>query len=257
MELDLNNALANAEKWARAVGSIHLSGFRSGDIGIDTKSSVYDVVTRIDRESEAFLIDSISSTYPDHGILGEETGAHKGGSGYVWVVDPLDGTNNFSQGLPVFCVSIGLEYNGEAVLGVVYAPYLDEMYIAVKGGGAFLNGKRIHVAGKSGLDSSVVATGFPYDKASHPANNVDNAARIIPHLRGIRRMGAAAYDLCCVAAGWLDGYWEMTLKPWDACAGSLMVTEAGGEVIPFRDDRGISIIAGNSAIVRLIAGYVK
>ena len=138
---DIDGALLNAVEWARVVGQIHMGGFRKGNLGIDTKSSVYDVVTRVDKESEAYLLKSISANYPDHSILGEETGSHMKESDFCWVVDPLDGTNNYSQGLPVFCVSIGLEYKGEGVLGVVYAPYLNELYTAVKGQGAFCNGK--------------------------------------------------------------------------------------------------------------------
>ena len=189
--------------------------------------------------------------------MGEETGSHAGHSDFRWVVDPLDGTNNYSQGLPVFCVSIGLEYQGEKIVGVVYAPVFDEMYTAVKGGGAFLNGSPIHVSAKTDLAHSVLATGFPYDKGVNPENNVANAARIIPRLRGIRRMGSAAYDLCCVAAGWLDGYWELCLQPWDACAGALIVSEAGGEIIPFRSDRNVSIIAANPVIAKLISEIVE
>lgn len=257
MELNLNDALFHAVEWARVVGQIHMGGFRKGNLGIDTKSSVYDVVTRVDKESEAYLLKQISETYPDHSILGEETGAHSKESDYCWVVDPLDGTNNYSQGLPVFCVSIGLEYKGEGVLGVVYAPYLNELYTAVKGQGAYFNGEPIHVCDKVDLAHSILASGFPYDKGTHPDNNVANAARIIPNLRGFRRMGAAAYDLCGVAAGWLDGYWEMCLQPWDACAGAVIVSEAGGVVKPFRSDRGISIIAGNETLVDLISKYVE
>lgn len=254
---DIDGALLNAVEWARVVGQIHMGGFRKGNLGIDTKSSVYDVVTRVDKESEAYLLKSISATYPDHSILGEETGSHMKESDFCWVVDPLDGTNNYSQGLPVFCVSIGLEYKGEGVLGVVYAPYLNELYTAVKGQGAFYNGEPIHVSGKQDLAHSILASGFPYDKGTHPVNNVANTARILPNLRGFRRMGAAAYDLCGVAAGWLDGYWELCLQPWDACAGSVIVREAGGVVKPFRFDRGISIIAGNEKIVNLISEYVE
>lgn len=176
---------------------------------------------------------------------------------YLWVVDPLDGTNNYSQGLPVFCVSIGLQYRGETLLGVVYAPYLDELYTAIRGKGAFMNHVLIHVSDKTELDRSVLATGFPYDKGIHPVNNIDNLSRILPHLRGIRRMGSAAYDLCGVAAGFLDGYWELGLKLWDVCAGVLIVEEAGGHVEPFRDDRGIAILSGNPKIVEKMKEYIS
>ena len=257
MSIDLNQALEYAVAWAKEVGKIQLSYFRGNDLGIQTKSNVYDVVTRADKESEAFLLDKIQKHYPGHAVFGEESGAHAGTAEYRWVIDPLDGTNNYSQGLPVFCVSIGLQYRGETLLGVVYAPYLNELYTAIRGKGAFLNNAPIHVSDKTELDRSVLATGFPYDKGIHPVNNIDNLSRILPHLRGIRRMGSAAYDLCGVAAGFLDGYWELGLKLWDVCAGVLIVQEAGGHVEPFREDRGIAILAGNAGIVEKMKEYIS
>ena len=190
MELDKIQEIATG--WAKEVGKIHLSYFRGTNLGIETKSNIYDVVTRADKQGEAFLLEQIQKLFPGHGILGEESGAHTGTGDYLWVLDPLDGTNNFSQGLPVFTVSIGLQYKGETVLGVVYAPYLNEMYTAVKGKGAYLNGEPIRVSGKSALEESVLGTGFPYDKDVNPDNNAANLASILPHLRGIRRMGSAA-----------------------------------------------------------------
>ena len=255
MELDKIQEIATG--WAKEVGKIHLSYFRGTNLGIETKSNIYDVVTRADKQGEAFLLEQIQKLFPGHGILGEESGAHTGTGDYLWVLDPLDGTNNFSQGLPVFTVSIGLQYKGETVLGVVYAPYLNEMYTAVKGKGAYLNGELIRVSGKSALEESVLGTGFPYDKDVNPDNNAANLASILPHLRGIRRMGSAAYDLACVAAGFLDGYWELALHSWDMCAGALLVEEAGGIVRSFREDRGISIMAGNENLVKKIGEKIK
>lgn len=255
MELDKIQEIATG--WAKEVGKIHLSYFRGTNLGIETKSNIYDVVTRADKQGEAFLLEQIQKLFPGHGILGEESGAHSGTGDYLWVLDPLDGTNNFSQGLPVFTVSIGLQYKGETVLGVVYAPYFDEMYTAVKGKGAYLNGEPIRVSGKSTLQESVLGTGFPYDKDVNPDNNAANLASILPNLRGIRRMGSAAYDLACVAAGFLDGYWELALHAWDMCAGALLVEEAGGIVRSFREDRGISIIAGNERLVQKIGEKIK
>ena len=257
MSIDLNQALEYAVAWAKEVGKIQLSYFRGNDLGIQTKSNVYDVVTRADKESEAFLLDKIQKHYPGHAVFGEESGAHAGTAEYRWVIDPLDGTNNYSQGLPVFTVSIGLQYRGETLLGVVYAPYLNELYTAIRGKGAFLNNASIHVSDKTELDRSVLATGFPYDKGIHPVNNIDNLSRILPHLRGIRRMGSAAYDLCGVAAGFLDGYWELGLKLWDVCAGVLIVQEAGGHIESFREDRGIAILAGNAGIVKNMKEYIS
>lgn len=257
MEMDLNKTLELAVKWAQEAGRIQLSYFRGNNLGIQTKSNVYDVVTRADKESEAYLIGEIQKNFPGHAILGEESGEHAGTAAYRWVIDPLDGTNNYSQGLPVFTVSIGLQYQGNTILGVVYAPYMNELYTALKGNGAFLNGKPIHVSEKPDLAHSVLGTGFPYDKDVNPDNNASNLSAILPSLRGIRRMGSAAYDLCCVAAGFLDGYWELSLNLWDMCAGGLIVEEAGGIVVPFRKNRGISIIAGNSVLVERIREKIE
>ena len=153
---------------------------------------------------------------------------------------------------PIFTVSIGLQKGGETLLGVVYAPYLDELYVGVKGVGAWLNGRMLRVAQKRDLAHSVLCTGFPYDKDVNPDNNAANLAAILPYIRGVRRQGSAAYDLCCVAAGWLDGYWELALNLWDICAAALIVEEAGGVVERFRENRGISIVAGNTTIVEKI-----
>ncbi|GHV60843.1 inositol monophosphatase [Bacteroidia bacterium] len=256
-ELNLQEVLAFAVHCAQEIGKIHLSYFRRDNQQATTKSNVSDVVTRADKESEAYFLAEVVKRYPDHAVLGEESGMHTATGDYCWVVDPLDGTNSYSQGLPIFSVSIALQYRGETLLGVVYAPYLSELYTAIKGEGAFLNGDKIHVSKKTELDVSVLGTGFPYDKAVNPANNIDNFAAIEPSLRGIRRMGSAAYDLCCVAAGWLDGYWELNLHLWDMCAGALMVEEAGGIVRSFREDRNISIVTGNKVIVEKILSYVS
>ncbi|GHV64713.1 inositol monophosphatase [Bacteroidia bacterium] len=256
-KLNLQETLAFAVHCAQEIGKIHLSYFRCDNQEATTKSYVSDVVTRADKESEAYFLAEIAKRYPDHAVLGEESGMHSATGDYCWVVDPLDGTNSYSQGLPVFSVSIALQYRGETLLGVVYAPYLSELYTAIKGEGAFLNGDKIHVSKKTELDVSVLGTGFPYDKAVNPANNIDNFAAIEPYLRGIRRMGSAAYDLCCVAAGWLDGYWELNLNLWDMCAGALMVEEAGGVVRSFREDRNISIVTGNKVIVEKILSFVS
>ena len=248
---------------AREAGRIQFSYFRGDDLAMKTKSNVSDVVTRADRESEELIVRSILERYPTHAILGEEGGARGDAAReWRWVVDPLDGTTNYSQGLPVFCVSIALQYRGETVVGVVYAPYLRELFTAVRGGGAWCrrgDGEpvRLHVSTKQRLDCSVVATGFPYDKSENPDNNSDNVARILPHVRDVRRMGAAAYDLSCVAAAMLDGFWELNLHEWDVCAASLLVIEAGGVVESLRADRGVSPVAGSAALVEQMKRYVR
>ncbi len=249
--------LANAVKWAKEAGEIQLSYFRAATLEMTTKSLISDVVTIADKECEQMLRDRVASVYPDHSFIGEEGDDFCGASSFSWVVDPLDGTNNFSQGLPIFCVSIGVKCGDDTVVGVVYVPYLNELFTAVKGEGAFCNGRKLSVSGKTTLAESVLATGFPYDKGINSDNNIENVSRIIPHVRGIRRMGAAAYDLCCVAAGWIDFYWEQCLNPWDICAGVLMVEEAGGEVENFRSNRAIAIVAGNSELKALVVPMLR
>lgn len=240
------------------VAKLQLSYFRAGNLDMHTKSNASDVVTRADKESEEMIAQAIFEKYPDHKILGEE-GGFQGNehSDYLWVVDPLDGTTNFSQGLSIFSISIALQYQGETIVGVVYAPYLDELFVASRGGGAYLSYHGgawipIHVATKTELRFSVIASGFPYDKGINSDNNSREASLIIPFVRDFRRYGSAAYDLCCIACGMLDGYWEMALNLWDVCAGVLIVEEAGGEIFPYREDRNISVIAGNSVIVEEI-----
>ena len=263
---DLKNIKEAAVRMALHCGKIQMESFRTQNIGIDTKSNVYDVVTKVDKACEDYLLTEIARLYPTHSVLGEETGQHlHADSDWAWVVDPLDGTNSYSQGLPVFCVSIGVTYKGEGVVGVVYAPYLDELYTAVKGEGAWFGKggganyelcimnyelKRLHVSSKTCLKECVVASGFPYDKATNPINNIREVSIIIPQVRGFRRMGSAAYDLCCTAMGTIDAYWEYNLNPWDVCAGQLIVQEAGGIVIPLCDNRKISIIAGPETLVK-------
>lgn len=251
-EPDFNQVLRHAVDWAMGAGKLQREKFRSRHLQIETKSNISDLVTEVDKACEAYIIEKINGHYPTHSVLGEETGEHQKDSDWEWVVDPLDGTNNYSQGLPIFCVSIGVRYRQETVVGVVYVPIFDELFSAVKGQGASWNGRFIHVSRKTNLNECVLGTGFPYDKATNPINNLDNLNALLPNLRGIRRMGSAAYDLCCVACGMLDGYWELDLKPWDTCAGELIVKEAGGVVKPFRDDRHVSIVAGNKSIVNLI-----
>ncbi len=169
---------------AKGAGEIQLAYFRGDDLGIETKSNAYDVVTRADKESEAYIVQAILGRYPGHGILGEEGGVMgTAGSDYRWVIDPLDGTTNYSQGLPIFSVSIALQHKGETVAGVVYAPYLGELFWASKGGGAYMKSrsgevKRLQVSAKQTLATSVLASGFPYDKDVNPDNNSDNVARI-------------------------------------------------------------------------------
>lgn len=246
--MNYSSLLLDAMSWAREAGAVHMRYFRGSELDIKSKLNDSDVVTAADKAAEKLLIDHIRSAYPGHSILSEESGEELHESDYRWVIDPLDGTTNFSQGLPLFSVSIGIEHNGETVVGVVFAPYMNELFHAVRGEGAWLNGERVRVSGKLSLDQSVVATGFPVDKDSNPDNNLDNVARIMPRVRGLRRLGSAAIDLCYVAAGFLDGYWELNLHEWDVSAGLLILEEAGGSYTHFRADRNISVLAATPAI---------
>lgn len=234
--------LVDAVAMAREAGEVQMQMFRSGHLDIVTKQNAFDVVTAADKASEKIVVERINQLYPSHSILSEESGAHEGDSEWQWVIDPLDGTTNYSNGLPLFNVSIGVKHHGETVVGVVFAPALDEMFHAVKGRGAFLNGTPLSASGKTSLELSVLSTGFPYDKAVNPDNNIDRAARIIPVVRGLRRLGSAALDISYVAAGFLDGYWEMNLNEWDVCAALLIASEAGARWSDFRPDRNRSVV---------------
>ena len=194
-----------------------------------------DLVTDVDQASEQLIVQRIQSRFPDHQILSEESGAlfvSGSGSGYRWIIDPLDGTTNFAHGYPFFCVSIGVEVDGVSRLGVVYAPILDELFVAELGAGAFLNGRKIVVSATDRLIRALLATGFNYDRSLAHAN-LPNWERLLDRTQALRRDGSSALNLCYVAAGRFDGYWEIGLKPWDAAAGTLMVREAGGTVTDF------------------------
>jgi len=193
-----------------------------------------NLVTEADLASERFIKESIYIKYPKHAILAEESGLKEGEKADItWIIDPLDGTTNFAHGLPWFCVSIGLEIKGEIVLGAIYNPVLKEMFSALKGQGAFLNEKPIKVSQTQELIKGLLATGFPYDIQQHPEPVMTRFHRMIMHARGVRRAGSAALDLCYVACGRFDGFWEERLHPWDTAAGMLIVQEAGGKVSDF------------------------
>lgn len=240
----LTAALVMAEK----AGEIHLQYFRKSNLEQSTKLNDSDVVTIADKQAEAMIIDFIRQHFPLHGIISEESGREHDEREWRWVIDPLDGTTNFSMGLPAFCVSIALEHNKEAVLGVVYAPYLGECFYAVKGAGAWFNGNRIHCSDKSELSKAVVATGMPYDRNENADNNLAEICRMALRVRGVRRMGAAAIDLCYTAAGFFDAYWELNLNRWDVAAGQLIASEAGVITESIRSDRNHSILASNPNI---------
>lgn len=244
----IDQILLEALSWAREAGAVQMRHFRQPHLDIHSKYGDSDIVTAADKAAEKILIDNIRRVHPDHSILSEESGESDGSSPWRWVIDPLDGTTNFAEGLPMFAVSIGIEHNGQTVIAVVYAPYLDELFHAVRGQGAFLNGKPIKTRPNQLLSRAVIATGFPVDKDINPDNNIDNLTAVLPQVRGIRRLGSAAIDLCYVAAGYLDAYWELNLHLWDIAAGLLILQEAGGLSTHFRSDRGLSICAASPAI---------
>ncbi len=206
---------------------------RFGNAGAVEFKGAIDLVTEMDRLSERIILSRIKSAFPDHGILTEESPEEVTHSGCRWIIDPIDGTTNYAHAFPVFCVSIALERDGEVECGVVYHPMLDELFVAEKGRGATLNGKRISVSKTRNLDKSLLATGFPYDIRTSELNNLDNFASFAVKAQAIRRAGSAALDLSYVACGRFDGYWEMKLRPWDVAAAALIVKEAGGIITAF------------------------
>ncbi len=200
---------------------------------IEHKREEINLVTEVDRKSEAIIIDMIRQHYPHHDILAEETGSHNKASDFKWIIDPLDGTTNYTHGLPIYGVSIGLEKRGEIILGVVYNPNLDELFVAEKGGGAFLNHRRIKVSETKEFIKSLLITGFPYSVKENPGNCIEHFNNFLVSARAVRRLGSASLDMCYLACGRFDGFWEVFLNPWDSAAGYLMILEAGGKVTDF------------------------
>ncbi len=242
-------------EFCRNAGVILMSGFRSDDTVISYKSRT-DIVTNIDNESEEYIVSAIRDRFAGHSIVAEEGRGEKTNNEFIWYIDPLDATNNFAHGIPFFCVSIGVYSRVERgiICGAVFDPYHREMFHAEKGKGAFCNGERIKVSGISGLGKSLLATGFPYAKDDMERNNLIEFNRFLPGIQCIRRMGSAALDLCYVASGRIDGYWEPLLKPWDTAAGSLIVQEAGGIVTKYNggdyDPEYPEILASNGLLHR-------
>ncbi len=224
--LDLKKLELELIKLAKKVGEYQLE--KSGQIEeYIGKTSEIDFATNVDIECEKIILEYIKENYPEHNILAEESGAYTTKSPYKWLIDPIDGTTNYISGYPIFAVSIALTFEDEPVLGVVYLPKINYMYSASKGNGAFLNGKRINVSKAKTLKESVIATGFPYDR-KRADNNANEVAAVMPNVRGIRRSGSCAYDVCCVAEGTLAGYWEIATGKWDYMAGKIILLEAGG-----------------------------
>lgn len=223
--------LATAVEIVLQAGAIQLARRASG-FHVDKKGTI-DLVTEVDLECERMCRAVLAERFPDHDILAEEMSRDPGQpstSRYRWVYDPLDGTTNYAHGLPIFCSSLALQIDGRTVVGAVYDPTRAELFTAERGAGAFLNGQRLHVSAAGELIDSLLVTGFPYDVHKHTADLVTMFAAFLGRARAVRRLGSAALDLCYVAAGRFDAYWEQHLWPWDVAAGALVVTEAGGIV---------------------------
>ena len=236
-----------------------------GDMRVD-KKGIIDLVTEVDLAIEWMFRDLISERFPDHGVLAEELGGSQTvPRGPCWVFDPIDGTTNFAHGLPIFCASLALEIDGVAEVAAVYDPTRNELFTAEREGGAFLNGRPIRVSTASDLVNAMLVTGFPYDVHDRVEEIVGLFGAFVGRARAVRRLGSAAIDLCYVAAGRLDGFWESDLRPWDVAGGALIVAEAGGSVTdmagaPFRSRAG-HILASNGLLhdrmVEVIADFQK
>lgn len=243
--------LKDLEELAHQAGEILRAGYGKR-IQIDYKG-VIDPVTEVDRRAESFLLEEIQRRYPSHRVVAEESGAQSGEECCLWYIDPLDGTVNYANRVPVFSVSVAYEEAGQVRLGVVYDPLRDECFSAEKGRGAWLNGETIHVSDVESLDKSLLATGFPYDIRTNPDNNLNHFSRFALRAQGLRRLGSAALDLCYVADGRLAGFWELRLSPWDVAAGGLIAAEAGALVTNIHGGQDYfsqpqSILAANPTI---------
>jgi myo-inositol-1(or 4)-monophosphatase len=249
-----------AIRTAEAAGEILMKGMGSG-VRVEHKQRETDLVTEYDRRSEACILERIRREHPDHRFLAEESGLSGEGDEPLWLIDPLDGTTNFAHSLPIFSVSIALRKGGQTLLGVVYDPTRPECFWAERGKGAFCGTERLHVSKTAELGKSLLVTGFPYDAWTSPRNNLDHFADFAKISHGVRRLGSAALDLAYVAAGRLDGYWELKLSPWDVAAGGLIAEEAGARVTAmdgvsdYLNDEP-SLIAANPALHEKMAEVI-
>lgn len=267
MSQSLHPMLNIAIKAARAAGAIINRGSQDLDLLKVTHKGPNDFVSEVDQAAEAAIIDTLLTAYPAHGILAEESGRTHGArhSEFVWIIDPLDGTTNFLHGFPVYAVSIALAHRGVVQQAVVYDPTRNDLFFASRGRGAFLNDRRLRVSKRTRLADSLIGTGFPFRKGDSFQRYVKMFESVMQSCAGVRRPGAAALDLCYVAAGWYDGFFETGLNPWDMAAGSLMITEAGGLVGNFTGEADFlyqrELVAGNPKVygqlVTLLAPYSR
>ena len=267
MSQNLHPMLNIAVKAARAAGAIiNRAALDIERLQVHTKNP-NDFVTEVDHASERAIIDTLLEAYPGHSILAEESGRTRGAakSDYQWIIDPLDGTTNFIHGLPTYAVSIALAHRGQVQQAVVYDPARNDLFYASKGRGAFLNDRRLRVSKRTRLAEALIGTGFPFRKGDNFQRYLKIFEQVMQHCAGLRRPGAAALDLCYVAAGWYDGFFETGLQPWDVAAGSLLVTEAGGLIGNYSGDADFlhqrEVVAGNPRIygqlVQLLAPFTR
>lgn len=267
MSQSLHPMLNIAIKAARAAGAIINRGSQDLDILKISHKGPNDFVSEVDQAAEAAIIEILLAAYPQHGILAEESGREHGAkhSEFVWIIDPLDGTTNFLHGFPVYAVSIALAFRGQVQQAVVYDPTRNDLFYASRGRGAFLNDRRLRVSKRTRLSDSLIGTGFPFRRGDSFQRYVKMFETVMQNCAGVRRPGAAALDLCYVAAGWYDGFFETGLNPWDMAAGSLMITEAGGLVGNFTGDADFlyqrEVVAGNpkvyAQLVTLLAPHTR
>jgi myo-inositol-1(or 4)-monophosphatase len=267
MSQSIHPMLNIAVKAARNAGALINRASLDVDLLKVTAKSANDFVTEVDHAAEAAIIETILTAYPGHGILAEESGRAHGAkhSEFVWIIDPLDGTTNFIHGLPIYCISIALEFRGKVEQAVVYDPTRNDLFMASKGRGAFLNDKRLRVSKRVRLADSLIGTGFPFRKGDNFQRYLKMFEAVAPHCAGMRRPGSAALDLCYVAAGWYDGFFETGLNPWDIAAGSLMITEAGGLIGNFTGEADFlhqrEVVAGTPKVygqlVQLLSPFTR
>jgi myo-inositol-1(or 4)-monophosphatase len=244
---------------AREAGKLLFDRYRT-EFSVTHKGAV-NLVTEVDLASEELIVSRILKAFPTHSILAEENHNNPADNKIKWIIDPLDGTTNYAHGYPAFCVSIGLEIDGTVEWGAVFDPVRNEMYTARRGMGASCNDVLLHVSRVPSLGTSLLATGFPYDIRTSSENNLDNFCAFAVRVHGIRRSGSAALDLCNVAAGRLDGFWELKLNPWDCAAGYLIVRESGGTVTNYSGERGSiyerAVVASNGLIHEEMLAVLK
>ena len=246
---------------ARTVGKFMAEERKSFDASMIENKGLHDLVSYVDKASEKQIIEELSKLLPESGFIAEEGTSDKQGERFNWVIDPLDGTTNYIQGIPVYAVSIGLLDGDELVLGVVYEVGRDECFYAWKDGGAFLNGEPIHISERGDIQDAVLATGFPYNDFSRLDHYLEFLKWTMKNARGVRRMGSAATDLAYVACGRFDAFWEYDLKPWDVAAGVVIVKEAGGTVTDYKGGNdflfGKEIVASNVLLDEIILSKIK